>query len=365
MNRQVLHERLHFSGVSHFGSLVLQRLTAECSMETEVVVVSKILMGTQLMSYGVFSVLIRHAISGEVSLATWILLSFVWLPRKSLPKAIKKYSNVTRSASEAAGGERTSGQDVFLLSPLGWRSGSLAAVIREWSWMDELQGLCGVALELQRPEAHPSHNIPAIYGQKRRVVEKDRGSCWFLWLSSRCVPSVPLVVFGYQVTGPRRGNVLTSSIINNSSKQTSFKDLCDVDMNDISSSISSLELFTHLQSASTLYVHGSCARLQEENPQLPATTSPGDWGKLEVNRRPVVPVRALRTWVSGSESDPAPVPVWLPVCLDGPSPEGAVVHWAGSWKGLVSLVVLCLCTMSESNSDLHNISKVYINNWNF
>lgn len=58
----------------------------------------------------------------------------------------------------------------------------------------------------------------------------------------------------------------------------------------------------------------------------PATLGPGDWGKLEVNRRTVVPVRALHTWVTGSESDLAPVPVWLPVCLDGPTPEGAVVH---------------------------------------
>lgn len=86
------------------------------------------------------------------------------------------------------------------------------------------------------------------------------------------------------------------------------------------------KLFTHLQNTNTLYVHISCARLQEENPQLPAITCPGDWGKLEVNRRTVVPVGALHTWVTGSASDLALVLVWLPVCLDGPSSEGAVVH---------------------------------------
>lgn len=118
-----------------------------------------------------------------------------------------------------------------------------------------------------------------------------------------------------------------SSIINISWKQTLFKDLCDVDMYYITSSISSL-IRSFLSTSRTLThsVHVSCARFQEENPQLPATTSTGDWGKLEVNRRTVVPVRALHTWVSGSESDLAPVPVWLPVCLDGPSPEWAVVH---------------------------------------
>ncbi|TWW69991.1 hypothetical protein D4764_18G0007970 [Takifugu flavidus] len=59
---------------------------------------------------------------------------------------------------------------------------------------------CHSGSSVQRLPCHPSHDIPAIYGQKRRVVEEQRLRR-FLWLSSFSDVS-QVVVFGYQVTGP-------------------------------------------------------------------------------------------------------------------------------------------------------------------
>ena len=74
------------------------------------------------------------------------------------------------------------------------------------------------------------------------------------------------------------------------------------------------------QNTNTLYEHVSWARLQEENPQLPAAASPGDWGNLEVNRSGCASASVTHGWLLLSQI------LWLPVCLDGLSPEGAFVH---------------------------------------
>lgn len=102
-------------------------------METEVVVVvSKILIGTQLVCYAVCSVLIK-ACHQWGSFISHMNPAVFLVAKEEFSKGHKNTATLLGLHRRPQEGSGPADRMFFFSSPLGRRSGSLAAVICEWS----------------------------------------------------------------------------------------------------------------------------------------------------------------------------------------------------------------------------------------